>query len=224
MGTLALRGSGTPGGADDEQRVARAAASPFGRPDTLPPIASPSTGTPTAGPNRASSASGSLRPETPGSTPSPDKSGPGSDSGRAPAPGSDARPDDDPDPGTGRGSETGSLAGDTAEARSTMQAWFRGLGNGDTSICYRYATADFVNRSFGSMNRCRRHVAHVEYYNRRDEVRALRTTTVVGGTLENGTVVVRFSDLRWSSGHMTADTTGEQHRLGIVNGDWKIIG
>jgi hypothetical protein len=70
---------------------------------------------------------------------------------------------------------------------------------------------------------CRDRVAHVTRYNRPDEVQALRTTTVVGGTREGDTVVVRFSDLRWTSGRMTADTTQAQHRLGIVDGIWKII-
>jgi hypothetical protein len=228
VGALALRGhAGSPAGGNDREGVAQALASPLGRSNTsLPPIAAPSGGAPSAGPNSGSSAAGALR--SLGSTPSPDESRPGADSRSGPGAdatagaGSDATPD--PDPGPGQGSDTAPQIQDTTAARSTMQAWLRGLGYGDTSICYRYATEDFVEREFGSMDRCRRHVDDVEDHNRRDEVRALRTTTVVGATVENGTVVVRFSDLRWSSGYMTAETTQERHRLGLVDGDWKILG
>ncbi|MBC6457325.1 hypothetical protein [Actinomadura sp. HBU206391] len=227
VGALALRdpGAAGAGNADAEQGVNQALQSTLGYPNTplAPPSVSPSAGPSSGGPSTESSRAQTIKPEDPesSSSPRPDgRSGPGSDTGSDSGSDRGSGTDPGPEPGSGSAPEVG----DTSGARAVMQAWLRGLGNGDTSICARYASEDFADRAFGSMDRCRYHVAHVDDYNRRDEVRALRTTTVVGGTFQNGTVVVRFSDLRWSSGYMTADTTQEQHRLGVVNGDWKILG
>jgi hypothetical protein len=167
---------------------------------SVPPLASPSgnSAPPLASPSN--------------STPSPAATAKGSGTGGTHA------------PGTASSTAPKAVGTGLAGARAVLQAYLRGLGNANPSVCDRYVTPEFANRTFGSMAKCRYYAAHISDMSKPEEVQALRTTVVTRATRKNGRAVVDFSDLRWTKGRMTAQTTQQQHWLGIVGGAWKIIG
>ncbi|GAA2595868.1 hypothetical protein SMC26_37405 [Actinomadura fulvescens] len=128
-----------------------------------------------------------------------------------------------PAPSTAKPAKTTAKAPGTglAGARSTLQAWLRALGRGDASACDRYVTKAFAESRFGSMAKCRWHAKNITKYNSAKEVQALKTAVVRGGTVEaDGRVWVDFTDLAWTSGHMTARTTERKHILRWDGDSW----
>ncbi|WP_131739494.1 hypothetical protein [Actinomadura roseirufa] len=118
-------------------------------------------------------------------------------------------------------SRTSRSAAEIAAARAALQEWLRGLGDSDASICDRLATEEFVQSRFGSLDGCHEHVRNAARHNSAEEMRALRTATVTGGTVdERGRYVVPFADLRWTSGRMTVATTEAQHTLDWDGDSW----
>jgi hypothetical protein len=111
----------------------------------------------------------------------------------------------------------------TASARSALQAFIRGFGNGDPTVCDRYGTDLFADGAFGSMEKCRAEVRNITERYTPENVRAMRTMRVPKGTLENGHVVVHFSDLRWTSGYVTSAIMEERFELALVDGEWRLI-
>jgi hypothetical protein len=111
----------------------------------------------------------------------------------------------------------------TIQARTVLQAFIRGIGNGDPTVCDRFITVSYAGRAYGSMDMCRKDAVNVRERYRAHEVQAMRTTSVPRGSGSNGAVTVRFADLAWTSGHMTAETLRTQFVLRKMGDGWKIV-
>jgi hypothetical protein len=114
-------------------------------------------------------------------------------------------------------------AGTTIQARTVLRAFIRGIGNGDPTVCDRFITASYAARAYGSVDMCRKDVVHVTERYRPLEVQAMRTISVPRGFGSNGAVTVRFADLVWTRGHMTAETVQKRFVLRNTGGGWKIV-
>ncbi|MBC6459778.1 hypothetical protein [Actinomadura sp. HBU206391] len=180
-----------------------------------PPAAAPDV---SSGPSGGVSPtpSGSASPRSPGAVTTESGSHSSAISPSAPA---STGPPQRRRPPTGGGAQSGA----TTKARANLQAFIRGMGHGDASVCDKYATASWATRTYGSMDMCRKDAWNVDEWYRPQEVQAMRTTSVVGSAASGGNVTIAFSDLRWSSGHMTAETVQTRFVLGLVDGTYKII-
>jgi predicted component of type VI protein secretion system len=189
---------------------------------------------------------------TPGSSPSPLPSGspgaPGSPLGASPGPGSansrqgkattsgsGSPGSSDPAAPQDHGSTGGTSAKEppppaqttatdphTQAARSVLQSFLRGMGNGNASACDEYTIASFMRSVYGSVQGCHQEAQNFSSRYSSSTVQAMRSVEVLSGTVDGTVIRVSSASLHYPQGHMSAGPLKSEYVLGLVDRVWMV--